>query len=188
MAKMSKQTNAKTIEELGIVFGEEVGQTVEEKFELPTYKVGLADLYPDDLYTGKPVLCEPFSFKFKDKTTGEETTKYQTCLWLVDKEDDEYLEIRINLRQDGLIQENIHPSSKLYPLLKGVIEMKYGASQLFQGENGRDKVIEKINLQTVIDLCEEFDEMTIKVVEKLMNNNPYNSYIIVENPTKEDEE
>lgn len=186
MAKQTKQNNAKAVEELGIVFGEEVGQTVDEKFELPNYKVILSELDPDDLYTGKPVLCEPFAFKFTDKTTGEEITKYQTRLWLMDKEDDEYLEIRINLGKEGLIQENIFPQSKLYPLLKGVIEMKYGASQLFQGENGRDKVIEKINLQTVIDLCEKFDKMTIKVVEKTVNNNPYNSFIVVQTPENEE--
>lgn len=183
MAK--KDNEAKAIEDLGIIFGEEVGQTTEEKYDLPEYKEELANLYPDDLYTGKPVLCEPFSFTFKDKTTGKETTKYQTCLWLIDKEEDEYLEIKINLKQEGLVQENIYPQSKLYPLLKGVFEMKYGTSKIFQGEHGRDKMIEKINLQTVMDLCEEFDEMTIKVVEKLMNNNPYNTYVVVEKPKEE---
>lgn len=161
---MAKKNNeVKAIEELGLVFGEELEQTNEEKFDLPSYKVELKDLDNDDIYTGKPILCPPSTFTFTDKTTGKKETRHNCCLWLVDKDEDEYLEIVINLKNEGMIQENIYPQSKLYPLLKGVMNMKYGVgSDLFDEK----KVIDKVNLETVIKWCEEFPKMSIRVEEK----------------------
>lgn len=169
------KNDIKAIEEMGIEFGEEIGQSNEDLFDLPNYKVELSDLDDGDTYTGKPILCEPNSFTFKDKVTGEEQTRHQTALYLVDREGDEYLEIKINLKQEGLIQEKVYPSSKLYPLLKGCAEMKYGAGVLFDEK----KVIKKINLKTIIGYCEEFPVMTIKVVEKTGKFN-YNTFVVIE--------
>ena len=93
-----------------------------------------------------------------------EEGKYQCSLWLVDYDDEEYLEIRLNPKQEGDIQQGIHYKSQLYKLIAGIMET------IQQGWSQDHNVITRINLSEFREYLANKETMVIEIREESFTN------------------
>ena len=92
---------------------------VEDDFDGEWYnyiRVNLNELEDGDEYDGKPLLLPVEKVQFDE----EEAPRYRARLLLIDTENEEYLQINLNLKQEGDIQTNVHNASSLYALIGGI--------------------------------------------------------------------
>lgn len=84
----------------------------------------LKQLPVDEIFAGKPYLGEIETITWEDKETGEKQTNFQIKLIVIDDESKEAYTIPINLRNTEIMQKNLYPTSKLYALQMGLMELK----------------------------------------------------------------
>ena len=146
---------------------------VEDDFDGEWYnyiRVNLNELEDGDEYEGKPLLLPVEKVQFDE----EEAPKYRARLLLIDKENEEYLQINLNLKQDGDIQTNVHNASSLYALIGGIQNLNNPQwTQMFNR-------IKKINLEQWRDYLDTKNSMNVKVIEKTGSNFTYNSFRITQ--------
>ena len=135
-------------------------------------RVNLKDLEDGDEYTGKPLLTNVETVTFDND--GEEQIRHRCRLILVDDEMEEYLQININLKKSGEIQENVHKQSSLFALIGSLREC--GGDKDWFKKNNR---IRKVDLQDWIDYLDTVPSMTIRVYEKAGSNFVYNSFKVI---------
>lgn len=134
-------------------------------------RLTLNELYEDDIFAGKPILQEVEKVQFDP----EEPPKYRARLLLVNEEDKEYLQINLNLKKDGDIQENVHEKSTLYALVGGIMNIRTEGAWTTQYNR-----IRKVDLSEFRDYFEkEVNELVIQVKTIEANDFAYNSFKVV---------
>ena len=88
------------------------------------------------------------------------------------KEEEEYLDIRINLKKPDDIQERIHHKSKLYALCCGLMELEN------PGVTQDMNIIKKVDINEFREFINNLSEMTIRVKTEYGNNFTYNTFIV----------
>ena len=128
----------------------------------------LKEFEDGDEYEGKPLLLPVETVVFDE----EEGPKYRSRLLLIDEEFEEYLEININLKENGDIQKNVHNASSLYALIGGIQNLSNPQwTSMFNR-------IKRVNLEEWEDYINKKQSMTVKIVEKSGRNFTYNSFRI----------
>ena len=142
-------------------------EETDNKGEWYTYtRVHLKEYEDGDEYVGKPLLLPVEKVVFDE----EEGPKYRSRLLLIDDEYEEYLEINLNLKQEGSIQTNVHNASSLYALIGGIQNLNNPEwTTLFNR-------IKKVNLEEWEEYINSKEEMTVTIVEKQGSNFSYNSF------------
>ena len=131
-------------------------------------RIALSELEDGDEYEGKPLLLPVESIQFDD----EEQPKYRARLLLIDDEAEEYLQINLNLKKAGEIQENVHNASSLYALIGGIQNLSNPQwTTMFNR-------ITRVNLEEWRTFIDSKDSMNIVVVEKDGSKFSYNSFRI----------
>lgn len=134
----------------------------------------LKDAYDGEYLQGKPYLSDVIEYDYEDKDTGEKKKNTYCELVLIDSDEKEAYKIRINLKSDNNVQENVHKSSKLYALVVGLINLKNKGA--FKNYNH----LKKVNLDNIRNIVGEIDDLTVKVKEVQSNNFSYNTFVIVD--------
>jgi hypothetical protein len=146
---------------------------VEDDFDGEWYnyiRVNLNELEDGDEYEGKPLLLPVEKVQFDE----DEAPRYRARLLLIDTENEEYLQINLNLKQEGDIQTNVHNASSLYALIGGIQNLNNPQwTQMFNR-------IKKINLEQWRDYLDTKQSMNVKVVEKHGSSFSYNSFRITQ--------
>lgn len=131
----------------------------------------IAEMFDEDVYSGRPHLTDIQVRRFEDKETGEEVENISTNLVLVDDDEAEAYIIPINLKVDDDIQTHVHNASKLYALVMGLMEQKQkGISKAYNE-------LTKVSLSSVQKMLEKIEEMEFEVVTKT-GNITYNTFRI----------
>ena len=102
----------------------------------------------------------------------EEGPKYRSRLLLIDEEFEEYLEININLKENGDVQTNVHNASSLYALIGGIQNL---SNPQWTTMFNRIKKVDLSEWETYINSKET---MTVEIKEKSGSNFTYNSFRI----------
>lgn len=143
----------------------------EEESPLLEYnKLDISQLEEDDYYSGKPELSQVETYTYDND--GKEETKHRIHLFLIDEEEEEYLDIRINLKKPDDIQERIHHKSKLYALCCGLMELEN------PGVTQNMNMIKKVDINEFREFINNLSEMTIRVKTEYGNNFTYNTFIV----------
>ena len=143
----------------------------EEESPLLEYnKLDISQLEEDDYYSGKPELSQVETYTYDND--GKEETKHRLHLFLIDEEEEEYLDIRINLKKPDDIQERIHHKSKLYALCCGLMELEN------PGVTQDMNIIKKVDINEFREFINNLSEMTIRVKTEYGNNFTYNTFIV----------
>ena len=129
-------------------------------------RVRLNEYEDGDEYEGKPILLPVESVKFDE----EEEPRYRARLLLIDDEEEEYLEIKLNVKQKGDIQTNVHNASSLYALIGGIQNL---SNPQWTSMFNRIKKVDLSEWETYINSKES---MTVEIVEKSGSNFTYNSF------------
>lgn len=162
------------MDEMGVEGGYvEEPDTVDVPDDYLTIK--LNECYDGDIIKGKPQLTGIIESKYTNDDTGEEETNHRVELGVVNDEEMEVHIIRINLKSGETIQENVHYASKLFRLVKGIMEMKVpGCMQKYNR-------LRVANLDKVKEQVDALDEICLKVSEESMNNGEicYNTFTVV---------
>ena len=134
----------------------------------------LSDLSDEDEYKGRPVMTPVTSFTIDQD--GDETTKYQCQLFLVDDDAEEYLRININLKKEGDIQENIRRGSVLYDFIGSIRELEA------PGIMAQYNTIRKVDLSQFRDFINNQTKASVKVITREFNGGLsfYNSFKFTE--------
>ena len=126
----------------------------EEIVEIPEgyEKAELRDFEDGTHITGRPEMSSVTSYTFDDD--GEEKT--------VNFKDDEkiYVEINVNLKNDGDLHKNIRKGSVLFDFITSILELENA------GSVGRSNILRNVNLAEYREFVNSLDEMTIQVKEK----------------------
>lgn len=168
-----KRDSGIIFEELGIV--PDVVEEQNDGVDIPSHFniTDLSDAYDGDYLSGKPFLSDIKEYEFEDRDTGEQKKLTQCVFTLVDYDDEEAYRIRINLKDNNIVQENVHKSSKLYALVVGLINIKNKGA--FDNYNH----IKRVDLSKIQLAVSEIEDMVIKVVEMQSKNFKYNSFVVV---------
>ena len=128
----------------------------EEIVEIPDgyEKAELKDFEDGTLITGRPEMSSVTSFTFDDD--GEEKTVNRFKLYLFQDDNQLYIEININLKNDGDNHKNIRKGSVLFDFLKIIIELEN------TGSVGKSNIIRNVNLAEYRELVNRIREMTIQ--------------------------
>ena len=129
----------------------------------------LKEFEDGDEYTGKPLLLPVESVVFDE----EEGPKYRSRLLLIDEEFEEYLEININLKENGDVQTNVHNASSLYALIGGIQNL---SNPQWTTMFNRIKKVDLSEWETYINSKES---MTVEIVTKT-GSFSYNSFRITQ--------
>lgn len=171
---MARRSNEiETVEEVQKTFFP--GCELEQVEENPIFEynhIDISDLEDDEEYTGNPELSEIETYTFDDD--GVEKTQHRLHLRLVDEEEEEYLDIRINLKKADDIQQRVHHKSKLYALCTGIMELENPGCT--QGMNS----IKTVNIGEFRKFINELTEMTVRIKTEYSTNFTYNSFIVTD--------
>ena len=130
----------------------------------------LKEFEDGDEYEGKPLLLPVESVVFDE----EEGPRYRSRLLLIDEEFEEYLEININLKENGDVQTNVHNASSLYALIGGIQNLSNPQwTQMFNR-------IKKVDLSEWEEYINNKESMTVEIVEKEGSKFTYNSFRITQ--------
>ena len=156
--------------------------------DLTGYEVTqLREMYPDDDYTGKPIISDIYKVEFKNKDAGKTTVNYKIDLILKDDTYEDEKEAYIftcNLKEDNIdfdksIVKDVYNTSGLYALAMGLAELKAkGISKSFNH-------LDVVGIKKLQKDVSQYESMTVNVVEKKMvdkntkEENYYNSFKIV---------
>ena len=130
----------------------------------------LKEFEDGDVYEGKPLLLPVESVVFDE----EEGPRYRSRLLLIDEEFEEYLEININLKENGDVQTNVHNASSLYALIGGIHNL---SNPRWTKDFNKIKRLDLSEWETYINSKES---MTVEIITKSGSNFTYNSFRITD--------
>lgn len=131
-------------------------------------RINLNELDDGDEYEGRPLLLPVEVVQFDE----EEDPKYRARLLLIDDEAEEYLQINLNLKENGDVQTNVHNASSLYALIGGIQNLSNPQwTQMFNR-------IKKVDLSEWEEYINNKESMTVEIVTKSGSNFTYNSFRI----------
>ena len=143
----------------------------EEIVEIPDgyEKAELKDFEDGKLLTGKPEMSSVNSYTFDDD--GEEKTINRFKLYIFQDDDQLYIEINVNLKNDGDIHKNIRKGSVLFDFITSILELENA------GSVSKSNIIRNVNLAEYREFVNRLGEMTIQVKEKT-GSYVYYSFIV----------
>lgn len=121
-------------------------------------KAELKDFEDGTIITGRPEMSSVTSFTFDDD--GEEKTVNRFKLFIFKDDERLYVEINVNLKNDGDIHKNIRKGSVLFDFLTSLLELENS------GSVGRSNIIRNANLAEYREFVNKLSEMSIEVKEK----------------------
>ena len=132
----------------------------EEIVEIPEgyEKAELKDFEDGTLITGRPEMASVTSFTFDDD--GEEKTVNRFKLYLFQDADQLYVEINVNLKNDGDIHKNVRKGSVLFDFLTSILELENA------GSVGKSNILRNVDLSEYREFVNRLSEMTIQVKER----------------------
>ena len=141
----------------------------EEIVEIPDgyEKAELKDFEDGKLLTGRPEMSSVTSYTFDDD--GEEKTVNRFKLFIFQDDDQLYIEININLKNDGDIHKNVR--KVLFDFITSILELENA------GSVGKSNIIRNVNLAEYREFVNRLGEMTIQVKEKT-GSYVYYSFIV----------
>ena len=143
----------------------------EEIVEIPDgyEKAELKDFEDGKLLTGRPEMSSVTSYTFDDD--GEEKTVNRFKLYLFQDDEKLYVEINVNLKNDGDIHKNIRKGSVLFDFITSILELENA------GSVGKSNIVRNVNLKEYREFVNRLGEMTIQVKEKT-GSYVYYSFIV----------
>lgn len=178
------------LEDAGIEVGEEIESMREMKIGdyvmPPSSDIHFLNelIYGDgECYFGKPLIGDVETRTYENDD-GSSVSRSRITLYIVD-DYDEWYAMPINLKEDGDEQHNIHPRSKLFPLIKGVGQTMYPDEQLLD----EHYTLKTCNLGSIRKMVnEDIPRMGIKIktIDGGDEIGDYNSFVII-SPDLEDE-
>ena len=132
----------------------------EEIVEIPEgyEKAELRDFEDGTLITGRPEMSSVTSYTFDDD--GEEKTVNRFKLFIFKDDEKIYVEINVNLKNDGDLHKNIRKGSVLFDFITSVLELENA------GSVGKSNIVRNVNLAEYREFVNRLSEMTIQVKEK----------------------
>lgn len=132
----------------------------EEIVEIPDgyEKAELKDFEDGTIITGRPEMSSVSSFTFD--YDGEEKTVNRFKLFLFKDDEQIYVEINVNLKNEGDIHKNIRKGSVLFDFLTSILELENA------GTVGKSNIIRNVNLKEYREFVNRLSEMSIEVKEK----------------------
>ena len=121
-------------------------------------KAELKDSEDGTLITGRPEMSSVTSYTFDDD--GEEKTVNRFKLFIFKDDEQLYVEINVNLKNDGDIHKNIRKGSVLFDFITSVLELENA------GSVGKSNIVRNVNLAEYREFVNRLSEMTIQVKEK----------------------
>ena len=121
-------------------------------------KAELKDFEDGTLITGRPEMSSVTSYTFDDD--GEEKTVNRFKLFIFKDAEQLYVEINVNLKNDGDIHKNIRKGSVLFDFITSVLELENA------GSVGKSNIVRNVNLAEYREFVNRLSEMTIQVKEK----------------------
>ena len=121
-------------------------------------KAELKDFQDGTLITGRPEMSSVTSYTFDDD--GEEKTVNRFKLFIFKDSEQLYVEINVNLKNDGDIHKNVRKGSVLFDFITSILELENA------GSVGKSNIIRNVNLQEYREFTNRLGEMTIQVKEK----------------------
>ena len=128
-------------------------------------RASLNDFTDGDEYEGKPLLLPVEKVQFDD-----EQVRYRARLLLIDDEEEEYLQINLNVKQDSNIQTNVHNLSSLYALIGGIQNLNN------PGWTKKYNRIKRVDLSEWEEYINSKESMTVEIIAKSGSNFTYNSF------------
>jgi len=128
-------------------------------------RASLNDFSDGDEYEGKPLLLPVEKVQFDD-----DQVRYRARLLLIDDEEEEYLQINLNVKQDSNIQTNVHNLSSLYALIGGIQNLNN------PGWTKKYNRIKKVDLSEWETYINSKESMTVEIEAKSGSNFTYNSF------------
>ena len=143
----------------------------EEIVEIPEgyEKAELKDFEDGTLITGRPEMASVTSYTFDDD--GEEKTVNRFKLFIFKDDEKLYVEINVNLKNDGDIHKNIRKGSVLFDFITSILELEN------PGSVGKSNILKNVNLAEYREFVNRLGEMTIQVKEKF-GSYVYYSFIV----------
>ena len=143
----------------------------EEIVEIPDgyEKAELKDFQDGTLITGRPEMSSVTSYTFDDD--GEEKTVNRFKLFIFKDDEKLYVEINVNLKNDGDIHKNIRKGSVLFDFITSILELEN------PGSVGKSNILRNVNLAEYREFVNRLGEMTIQVKEKT-GSYVYYSFIV----------
>ena len=132
-------------------------------------KAELKDFEDGKLLTGRPEMSSVTSYTFDDD--GEEKTVNRFKLFIFKDDEQLYVEINVNLKNDGDIHKNIRKGSVLFDFITSILELENA------GSVGKSNIIRNVNLAEYREFVNRLGEMTIQVKEKT-GSYVYYSFIV----------
>ena len=132
----------------------------EEIVEIPEgyEKAELKDFEDGTLITGRPQMSSVTSYTFD--YDGEEKTVNRFKLFIFKDDEQLYVEINVNLKNDGDLHKNIRKGSVLFDFLTSILELENA------GSVGKSNVVRNVDLTEYREFVNRLSEMTIQVKEK----------------------
>ena len=132
----------------------------EEIVEIPEgyEKAELKDFEDGTLITGRPEMASVSSFTFDDD--GEEKTVNRFKLYIFQDADQLYVEINVNLKNDGDIHKNVRKGSVLFDFLTSILELENS------GSVGKSNILRNVDLSEYREFVNRLSGMTIQVKER----------------------
>ena len=121
-------------------------------------KAELKDFEDGTLITGRPEMASVTSFTFDDD--GEEKTVNRFKLYIFQDADQLYVEINVNLKNDGDIHKNVRKGSVLFDFLTSILELENA------GSVGKSNILRNVDLSEFREFVNRLSEMTIQVKER----------------------
>lgn len=132
----------------------------EEIVEIPEgyEKAELKDFEDGTLITGRPQMSSVTSYTFD--YDGEEKTVNRFKLFIFKDDEKLYVEINVNLKNDGDLHKNIRKGSVLFDFLTSILELENA------GSVGKSNVVRNVDLAEYREFVNRLSKMTIQVKEK----------------------
>lgn len=132
----------------------------EEIVEIPEgyEKAELKDFEDGTLITGRPQMSSVTSYTFD--YDGEEKTVNRFKLFIFKDDEQLYVEINVNLKNDGDLHKNIRKGSVFFDFLTSILELENA------GSVGKSNVVRNVDLTEYREFVNRLSEMTIQVKEK----------------------
>ena len=132
----------------------------EEIVEIPEgyEKAELKDFEDGTLITGRPQMSSVTSYTFD--YDGEEKTVNRFKLFIFKDDEQLYVEINVNLKNDGDLHKNIRKGSVLFDFLTSILELENA------GSVGKSNVVRNVDLAEYREFVNRLSKMTIQVKEK----------------------
>jgi len=132
-------------------------------------KAELKDFQDGTLIRGRPEMSSVTSYTFDDD--GEEKTVNRFKLFIFKDDEKIYVEINVNLKNDGDIHKNIRKGSVLFDFITSILELEN------PGSVGKSNILRNVNLAEYREFVNRMGEMTIQVKEKT-GSYVYYSFIV----------